>query len=180
MPRKTAPKSKHIHWDFRVDRFNASVMAGISSDILNPRFWAPKNKIYNFYSTIELTSTCIEPEELAGAVYTFMVYGYESRFEDFSSVLGDYAARNKDGSVMYRKVRGLSEEVYEPPKDIGLIDRNMGKRNWMGSLHVPPTLLNDMLVVLTGVSPAYLCVHELREGRERRIIGFTLQTKEPD
>ena len=69
----------------------------------------------------------------------------------FSATLDDYHARNADRSPKYRKVRGVSRPVFEPPKGVGHLEKRRGENAWLGFLWVPPTTLNDMLALLLRI-----------------------------
>ena len=159
--------------------FQAAADAGINYEVKNLRHCAPDEKVFKFDSSLEMSCVCIYPDERAGDGYELSAHGYECQPGDFESTLDDYHVRDEDYQRKYRKVQGSEVPVYELPKGIGMLDRIRGTKDWRCWAWVSPQTVTDMLLLLTGVSPLYVALNEVKIGRQRWIDGLTLQTSNP-
>lgn len=182
MPRKKKNKSKIEEYSFlaiEVNGYSAAIEAAINYEVKKPYDCDEDAKVYNFGSRLEIKGICTYPETRQGEEYSITVYGSEMREGMFDLRLKDCHVRGEDWQLKYQKVRGKEVPVYDVPKNIGMIDRIRGTKNWTGWLWVHPRIVSDMLTLLPHVRPLYLEIYERREGRRHWLTNFSLQTNDP-
>lgn len=183
MPRKKKNKSKKTEeYSFlaiQVAGYSAAVDASINYEVKKPYHCDEDARVYNFGSRLEINGICTYPETRQGEVYSITVYGSPMREGMFDLRLRDCHVRDDDWRPKYQKLRGQEVPVYDVPKNIGMLDRIRGSKNWTGWLWVPPRIVSDMLALLPHASPLYLEIYERREGRKHWLTNFSLQTNDP-
>lgn len=81
----------------------------------------------------------------------------------------------------YHTVKGKWEPVYDVPDGLpGFIELKRRPKLWQGCLFLLPQVVNDMIVLLSHHCQKYINLHLLRRERRYHIVGFTLQTSNPD
>jgi len=180
MPRRKKTRAEEYTFlALKLSGFDAAINASINYEVRDPRHYQDDAKVYTFGSQLDIEGVSTYPEERAGETYCLTVYGSEPCHDRFTLTLADCHVRDDHGVPMYRKVRGKEVPVYDVPKGIGHLERQRGTRTWVGWLWVLPQTVNDMLTLLPQVRPLYVDIHELRIGRQRWIVGLTLQTTDP-
>ncbi len=181
MPRK---KRKTIEQyeiiSIKLTGFDTIIDGSINYEVRDSRNQSGNSKIYSSGTQLELAGICNFPDEREGDLYKFTVYGSESRQSMFEDTLSDYHVRDDDGHLKYSKVRGNQKPVYDPPKGIGIIERQRMTKHWIGYCWLPPHIVSDMLTLLVNIKSVYISLHELKIGRKRWIVGLSLQTTDPD
>jgi hypothetical protein len=162
-----------------VTSYSASIDAAISMHA-RERLWQHDNvQVYDFHNRIELLGTCSYPDERQGAHYQLTVYGRELSNGDFQRTLRDFVVRDAEGNIKRRKSRGIELPIYAAPDGIGSLEKRRGENLWNGVIWVAPQTTSDMLTLLTRVERVYVSIQEKRIGRQRWIVGLTLQTSDP-
>ena len=177
--RKRKPADQYDFLALEVEDYAARVDSSISLEVRVPRHYDVDAKVYDFQSVIELEAVTLWPDERAGNHYFLTLYGGESHRRDFDLTLSQCQARNEDGSLSFRKVKGKLIPVYDVPSGIGVLEKIRGSRDWTGFAWVSPTIVSDMLKLLPHVKPLYLMIHERKIGRHYWMAGLTLQTTNP-
>lgn len=180
MPRKKSKAQKHEYsfLTINITGYKAAISAAINYEICDPRRCHGDEKVYRFDTRLEIEGCCTYPEEREGGEYAITIHGSECCAGQFAATLKDCRVIGDDRLPMYTKVRGKDVPVYDVPKDIGMLDRQRGTRNWNGWLWVSPRTVSDMLALLPHIRPLYLGIHELREGRNHWIHGLTLAARQ--
>ncbi|MDB4409293.1 hypothetical protein N9235_00560 [Gammaproteobacteria bacterium] len=180
MVRKTKKaQEEYTFLGLELTGYKAAVDAAINYEVKNLRNCFSDTRIYRFDSSVEITGTCIYPDERALENYEISVYGREESSGELDLTLKDCHVLDDDYTPKYRKIRGKEVPVYKIPKGLGLLNRIRGTKNWSGYAWVPPRTVSDMQVLLVGTRPLYLALHELKIGRHRWIDSLTVQTTNP-
>lgn len=162
-----------------LSRYGASIDASVNSYARNKHHHYSDPRIYQFHSSVELEGTCDYPEERSGEAYVIGVHSWEIEEGMFEARLSDRHAKDEDGGLVYRRVRGEDVPVYDVPDGIGLIEKVRGEKRWSGFCWASPRTVSDMLTLLPKARPLYISIHERKVGRTRWINGLSLQTSHP-
>lgn len=181
MPRrKSRPNEPQYQFlAIQVTSYSASIDAAINWRARDPHWQHDNVLVYDFHNRIELVGTCSYPQERQGATYQLTVYGRELDDGDFIAKLRDYVARDAEGNIKRRKSRGHELPIYAPPEGIGSLEKRRGENLWNGVVWVAHLTTSDMLTLLARVERLYVSIQEKRIGRQRWIVGLTLQTSDP-
>lgn len=175
-------KKKHAEYDIlslEISSYKASVDAAISYRVRDKKHYEEDAKVFDFHSSVEIECRSLWPENRADSHFYLTIYGRELSHEPFSMTLDDCHVRDEFGERQYTKRRGERVPVYRVPKGIGYLEKVRGENAWSGVAWVAGPCLSDMLMLLPTVRPLYVFIHELRESRNRSIVGLTLQTTDP-
>lgn len=179
---KKKTKKKQAEYDFlslAVSGYKASVDAAVSYRVRDKKHYQEDAKVFDFHSSVEIECRSLWPEERAGGDYQLTIYGRELEHSPFTTTLDDCQVRDEFGERKYTKRRGDQVPVYRVPNGIGFLEKVRGENAWSGVAWVSPECLSDMLALLPTVRPLYVFIHELREGKNRSIVGLTLQNTDP-
>ncbi len=179
---KQKTKKRSAEYDYLslgVSSYAASVDASVNFRVRDRRHYEDDAQFFDFHSRLEIECCSWWPDNRAGCNYSLTIYGHAPQHEPFSMTLEDCQVRDEFGERKYEKRRGEQVPVYRVPKGVGHLDRVRGANAWSGVAWVAAQCLTDMLTLLPVVSPLYVSIHELREGRNRFIVGLILQTTDP-
>lgn len=175
-------KTKQAEYDFlslEVSSFKASVDAAVSYRVRDKKHHEEDARVFDFHSNVEIVCRSLWPEERAGCDYHLTISGHELEHAPFSMTLDDCQIRDEFGERQYTKRSGEQVPVYCVPKGIGYLEKLRGEKAWSGVAWVSRQCISDMLMLLPTVRPLYVFIHELRNGKNRSIVGLTLQTTDP-
>lgn len=173
---------EHTTLHIEVSRFEVSADASLNFALQNTHspFDRPDDLAYQFAMTLNIDGVCIAPSGRAGELYHLIVIGKGVHANSLSYTLEDFQARDENGAPKYRSYRGERIPVYDGPRGISRLSRGRGAKKWEAWFWFQPQLVSDMLFLLTHMKPLYVSLHEHREGRDRWVKDFTLQTSRPD
>ena len=176
MSSKRRKKEEYSFLSLVVADFNIRSNIGINPEARNTRYSSADTKIYQQYSTIELSCRNIDPDEPLTDIYQFSIYGDQI---NPGLTLADCHVCNEDGFKKYRKSRGVDKPVYDVPKGIGCLLKSRGVRQWSSALWLTPDIVSDMIVLLLSDLDIYVACHIRHENRVAWLFGFDLQTANP-
>ena len=180
MSSKTRKQEEFAFLSLVVTDFKIRSSIGINPKARNTRYSPSDTKIYQQYSTIELSCRNIYPDEPLTDTYLFTIYGRTD--EDLGNpdlTLADCHVYDGGGFKKYKKSRGVDEPVYDVPKGIGALRKRHGMRQWSSAVWLPPDIVSDMIVLLLSDLDIYVACHIKHEDRVRWLIGFDVQTSKP-
>ena len=178
-PRR-ATRSPTVVLTVKVDRYASCIDTGLAWEIDDPYRRRDDTRIYRFDATLELEGDVTHPKARAGERYRIVVYGRERAAHDFDVTLARCHARDEQGRLRYRTVRGQSAPDYTPPPGIGPLKKMRGTGRRKGVVWVPNTFFSQMLTLTIATKPLYLQIGERRAERTRWITGLALMTEEPE
>jgi len=178
--KKKSPKPEYYTLFYKLTDYEVAVDASINYEVRDKRNQYSDANVYSFSSRMELEGVCIHHEDREGHIGLFTIYGTDSERHGLDIQLKDCHEMDDDGDRKYRRVRGQSVPVYNVPKGIGHIEKVRGEDAWAGWAWVKPQTFNDMLILLSSVKPIYISIHELKIGRVRHMVSFTLGNKDPE
>ena len=176
----TCTRSPTVVLTVKVDRYASCIDTGLAWEIDDPYRRRDDTRIYRFDATLELEGDVTHPKARAGERYRIVVYGRERAAHDFDVTLARCHARDEQGRLRYRTVRGQSAPDYTPPPGIGLLEKVRGIARRKGVVWVPNTFFSQMLTLTIATKPLYLQIGERRAERIRWITRFALMTEEPE
>ena len=164
----------------KVDDYSVRADAEINSSLLgSPRFFDNEEEpVHEFETKLEITGLCTDPEDRVGHRFEISMYG-AADIDQRTPKIKDLRERNKEGDYRYRTYRGREYPVYAPPPPVAYIDKVRGENRWITWLWVPPRMVTDTLIILSGNKQTYISLHEIKEGRKRRAQNLTVQTTDP-
>ncbi len=180
--RSESPKQEQIHLSIRVERYKASVEAGINPDALAPEYsWDldMDEPLYSFTTQIEVSGTVTYPEKRAGEAWEITIYDGRRLSHYLDATLKSIQMTDDRGAHRYRTYRGKDVPVFQPPKGMGHVGKVRGERAMRAWFYVSPRFLSDALVLLGQGRTLYLAARESKEGRTRRLQGLSIQTSDP-
>lgn len=180
MKRRKSKEPDYAFITIKVNDYSIRADAGINASLLgSPLFFENGEKpIHEFETKLEISGLCTDPVDRAGHRFEISMYGAAS-IDQRTPKIKDLRERNKDGDYRYRTYRGREYPVYAPPRPIAYINKDRGKNRWITWLWVPPRMVTDSLIILSGSKPVYISLHEIKEGRKRRIQNLAVQTTDP-
>ncbi|MCG7911711.1 MAG: hypothetical protein JAY82_18250 [Candidatus Thiodiazotropha taylori] len=148
------PEEKRTRLAFiaiKVDDYSVRADAGINASLLgSPRFVDNEEEpVHEFETKLEITGLCSEPEDRAGHRFMISMYG-AADIDQRTPLIKDLREHNKEG-----------------------------ENRWITWLWVTPCMVTDSLIILSGSKPVYISLHEIKEGRKRRVQSLTVQTTDP-
>lgn len=182
MPRRKKPAVKHDRISAKIERWNASVEIAVNRDPLTP--WqptSPDDRVYQPEARLEIEAIITTPGKRSGHPIAITVYGAKENHDVLQLKLKHVHVLDKNRVPLYKTYRGMSLPVYDLENAfLGLIDKWRGEGRWSGYLWLDPELLDRMVVLLQSGRDVYASIHEATVNRGRRIISFSLQTKDPE
>jgi hypothetical protein len=164
----------------KVDDYSVRADAGINTSLLG----TPRNiddeeePVHEFETKLEITGLCTDPADRAGHRFDIHIYGAPD-IDQRTPRIKDLHERDKEGDHRYRTYRGRQYPVYASPPPVAYIDKVRNENRWLTWLWVTPRMVTDILLLLNGSKQAYVSIHEIKEGRKRRIQNLTVQTTDP-
>lgn len=163
----------------KVDNYSVRIDAGINTSLLGtPRYIDENEPVHEFVTKLEITGRCTDPGDRAGHRFEISMYGAHD-IDQRTPLIKDLHERDKEGDYRYRTYRGREYPVYAHPPPVAYIDKVRGENRWVTWLWVTPRMVTDSLIILSGDKPGYISLHEIREGRKRRVQNLTVQTTDP-
>ncbi len=180
MKRRKKKEPAYAFITIKVDDYSVRADAGINTSLLGSRrfFDNEEKHVHEFDTKLEITGLCTDPGDRAGHRFEIRVYG-EQDIDQRTLRIKDLHERDKEGDHRYRTYRGGEYPVYAPPPPVAYIDKVRGENRWITWLWVPPRMVTDNLIILSGNKPVYISLHEIKEGRKRRIQNLTIQITDP-
>lgn len=184
MPPKRSPQkqAEHINLVLRVEHYDVGVAAGINHNSYSPEFAWDLNEdepVYDFSAQVIVKGIAIYPDKRANESYELTFYTSDRSAQRLSITLKDIQNRDERGSRQYRQYRGKQIPIYSTPEGLGLLDKVRGEPRWTAWLMVSRKFASDLLIVLGHTKPAFLTLHERKEGRARWVQSVGLQTNDP-
>lgn len=135
MARKKTTKKPKDEWNtfgLRVFDYNVDLDWGFNSAIHDKNRRSDESPVYESHQRLYLDCIVIWPEEQEGDVYHItLTEPIKDWFlgppTDFRIKLGEFAVKDKHGNRKYRNYKGSEIEIYEPPFEIGSIDKGGGE-----------------------------------------------------
>lgn len=180
MKRRKKKEPDYAFIAIEVDDYSVRVDAGINSSLLgSPRYIDNEEEpVHEFQTNLEITGLCTAPEDRAG--HRFDIHMHSAQDVDQRTLhIKDLHERDKEGDHRYRTYRGREYPVYAPPPPVAYIDKVRGENRWLTWLWVVPRMVTDSLILLNGNKQVYASLHEIKEGRKRRVQNLTVQTTDP-
>lgn len=121
--RQKTPAEEHTFLAIRVERYEASVDAGINHNVYAPEHaWNLDDgqPLYRFTTRLTMVGVATYPPPRGGDTYEFTIYGDDLGPRNLRATLKDAQARDEHGSPKYRSYRSRQVPIYTPPKGIGL------------------------------------------------------------
>jgi len=163
-----------------LEKYTLAVNARINSEIKDERQRDSATKLYEWGTHLELYGRCTYPEECCDELYHFSIYSSPNQEYEFSKTLKDCHVMEKWEKV-YRTVKGTVEPVYNIPDGLpGFIQLQRRPKLWQCYLFLLPQTVTNMITLLSHHRPNYIDLHCLHRERRYYIVGFTLQTSNPD
>lgn len=185
MPRKSrseSTKQEYTHLSIRIERYEASIDAGINHDALAPEYaWDldMDEPLYSFTAQIEVFGTVTYPEERAGEAWEITIYDGRRLRHYLDATLNSIHTVDDKGVHQYRTYRGKDVPVLRAPKGMGHVAKVRGEHALSAWLYASPQFLSDALVLLGQRRMLFMAAHESREGRTRRLQSLSIQTIDP-
>ncbi len=162
-----------------VRNYKARISAGVNAFASDRRFQHDDFPVYSFTSHLEISGFCGYSENRVGHEFVITIYGDRGEARDLSDTLQKYHQKNSKGELQYKKYKDGHWPVYDPPKGIGLLDKERGKNRWHGHVWVLNETVTQMLAMLNSNQPLFMFVHEHKIERARWIRNVSLQTTDP-
>lgn len=180
MKRRNRKEPDYAFIAIKVDDYSVRADAGINSGLLgSPRLIDNEEEpVHDFATKLEISGICTDPADRAGHRFEISMYGTQD-IDQRTPRIKDLQERDKEGDYRYRTYRGREYPVYTPPPPVAYIDKVRGENRWITWLWVPPRMVTDNLIILSGDKQAYISLHEIKEGRKRRIQNLAVQTTDP-
>jgi hypothetical protein len=177
MPRKVSQEDSYL--SIKVDSYDAAAGLSVNLDLRTsvPYDYDDDDPVFTRNVRIELVGTSTYPDARAGDKYEITVYGELS--ERKQPRLKDAQVRDRHGVPAYRPCRGRQIPVFKLPRGLAVIEKRRGLREWTLCLSVLPNVTSDMLAMLSASRQLYAAVHERKVERQRWVLSFLLQTKDP-
>ena len=174
---------KQKEYDFlslAVTDFNIRSSIAINPKARDTKYSPSDTKVYQRYSTLELSCRNIDPDEPLTDTYQFTIYGHpDEGLANPDLTLADCHVYDGEGFKKYRKSRGVDKPVYEVPKGIGALQKRHGMRQWSSALWLMPDIVSDMNALLLSDLDIYVACHIRYENRVAWLIDLDLQTANP-
>lgn len=172
---------EHTHLGVTVERHDADIGTGINIDMrLGPPTYPRMNEpVIMSDKMVKVSGVVHYPEERAGERFVVRLVAGSRHEEEMQQRLKDIQARDEHGSLRYRRYRGYDYPVFDASTGMGLMHRMRDPAGWDIWLPVPSGIVSDMLVLLGQDRPLYLAIHELKRGRDRRVLEISLKTTDP-
>jgi hypothetical protein len=192
MSRKKSSRKKLEEWNsfgLRALDYNINFEWGFNSTIFDKRFRSDDSPVYESHQYLNLSCVVLWPEEQSGDVYYLRLseplkdwfFGPPT---DFGVKLGEFPARAKKGNRKYRKFKGEDIPLYDPPYQIGMIEKNRGQ--FYASASVETEILSRMINLALSGKTIYVHLREILKpkpsgrGKNRWITGVSLHMGEYD
>jgi len=194
MGRKKTTKRPQDEWNvfgLRVLDYNVDLGWGFNSAIYDRRRWSDESPVYESNQHLNLDCVVIWPEEQEGDLYHITLseplkdwfFGPPT---DYSIQLGEFAVKDKHGNRKYRKYKGEEIDIYEPPFEIGSIDKGRDKyQAWVG---IETKILAQMINLVLSNNIIYVHIGEVikpkppgtRRGKNRWIKRINIHLGDED
>ncbi len=171
---------QHNHLTISVTRVKSSVTFGLNHDIYEKRYRHGGTRVYSWYTHLALHGVCVYPEERLATNFRLDIFDRDEHQTGFNATLDSYHVRGSDNARLYRKRHGTEEAVYEPPNSIGYLEKIRGENAWAGSVFVTNSTASNILSMSQCQQKLYLNIHEMKEGRNRRIFSISVENHDPD
>lgn len=190
-----AKKSKKVKDEWNtlglcVTDYNVAMDWGFNSAIHDRRRRSDESPVYQSNQYLYLDCVVIWPEEQEGDVYHISLSeGIKDWFlgppTDYSVKLGHFAVRDKQGNRKYRKYKGKEIEIYDPPFEIGMIEKSGGEYHaWA---NVEGEILSQMINLVLSANTKYVHLSEVirpkptgRRGKNRWVTRVSVHLGEDD
>lgn len=180
--RRNKPDEEHTFITIRVEHHDASISAGVNSEVYAPQFASKlddDDPVFEFTSQVTITGVSTYPPEKAGDTYDLTISGVDATNHQIYAKLKDIHARDERGVPQYRTYRGKESPVYVNPYGLGTLDKVRGEKRWTAWIFVAPRFVNDLLALLTQQPNLFLGLHEFKVERSRWLRSVTIQTTDP-
>jgi len=194
MSRKKATRKPKDEWNtfgLRVFDYNVTLEWGFNSTIHDKRFRSDDSPVYAANQYLHLDCVVIWPEEQEGDIYHITLseplkdwfFGPPT---DFNVKLGQFAVEDKDGNRKYGKYKGQEIPIYNPPFEIGMINKSSGE--YQAWARVEANFLAQMIKLVLSQNTLYVRIGEwikpkppgAGRGRNRWINGISIHLGDED
>ncbi|MBC8519880.1 MAG: hypothetical protein H8D24_05695 [Gammaproteobacteria bacterium] len=179
MPTKNKVATKYYVFFGKIDRYDVLFSSNINHDIDNRHQQHDEMEVFHYLRVIKLQGTCIESDERDGDRLYITLYGEDRGSNSVGSTLADHKVLDKDGIQKWRKIRGESFPVYDPPDHIGHIDKVRGENAWNIYLWLPDSQFDRIAALLYSGRQTYAHLNELQKGRHKFLRWIELSTEHP-
>lgn len=173
-------KDEYRFLSARITDYKAYIDSSINYEVRDRHHYRDNAKVYKFMTRLEVCAVCTYPDDIEDHELYMTIYGDESGQGDFDLTLSGCHVRDNTGAHKYRKIRGKEVPVYDVPKGLGLFEKQRGENKWNSAIWVSPETITNMLTLLPTVKPLYISIHVRTVERNDWVVGFTLQTSNPD
>ena len=183
MARKKAqrrPKAEYAFPAVQVTRFDVRIGAGFSLQVLGEELnWCdPDTPVFEASRHLELTGVFLAPPDRKEHELRLHVYGERASAQRCRDRVVDYHVLDRHGNPKYRQRKGYQVPVYDLPNGMAVLSKRRGVPEWDMALFTDLSIVSDWLV-MRGIEPLYLALHELKVDRRRWIRSVDLQTTDP-
>jgi len=194
MGRKKTTKRPQDEWNvfgLRVLDYNVDLGWGFNPVIYDRRRVSDESPVYESNQHLNLDCVVIWPEEQEGDLYHFtLTEPLKDWFfgppMDFSVKLGEFAAKDNQGNRKYRKYKGEEIGIYEPPFEIGSIDK--GGIKYQAFVWTETKILAQMINLVLSHDTIYVHIGEVIKpklpgtgrGKNRWITRISIHLGEED
>lgn len=184
------PEDEWNTFGLRVIDYNVDLDWGFNSAIHDKARRSDESPVYVSNQYLYLDCVVLWPDEQEGDIYHIRLSeGLKDWFlgppTDFSVKLGEFAVRDKQGNRKYRKYKGQEIEIYDPPFEIGMIDKSGGE--YYASANVEKETLSQMINLVLSPNIKYVRLCEVikpkpkgRRGKNRWITRVSVHLGEED
>lgn len=158
-----------------VDKFEVSSLFGTNYEA-HQKYALPETPVFRSYSQIELSGRILDPVNRCGYSIEISLSGIEPNQCHFKAQLQDFEVKDNAGHPKYRKSPNGNIPVYAPPTSIGIVEKVRGEQRWKAYAWIPPSLLTDILIILTNHSQVYVSINEVKKNRSRLITSISVNT----
>ncbi|MET0000061.1 MAG: hypothetical protein ABW125_11740 [Candidatus Thiodiazotropha lotti] len=180
MKRSKTKKTEYAFISIKVTDYSVRSDAGINRQLIgSPRYVDDESEpVHQFDTKLEITGTCIDPDDRAGHRFEINMFGESDVIERMQRI-SDLHKMDDDGEHLYREYRGKTYPVYAQPPPVAYLEKIRGEDRWVASVWVTPHMVTDALIILSGHKQVYLSLHEIKVNRQRRILNLSVQTANP-
>ncbi len=184
------PKDEWNNFGLRVLDYNVSLDWGFNSTIHDRRRRSDESPVYESNRYLTLDGVVLWPEEQEGDFYRVSLSeGLKDWFvgppKDYSVKLGDFAVEDKHGRRKYRKYKDELIGIYDPPYEIGMIEKSGGQYHAWANLE--GEILSQMINLVLNANTTYVHVYEIikpkpngRRGKNRWVTRVSIHLGDED
>jgi len=174
----------------RVTDYDVSLDWGFNSAIYDKNRRSDESPVYESSQNLTLDCVVIWPEEQEGDHYHISLSEplkdwFFGPPKNLNAKLGDFVVTDKQGNPKYRKYKHGELPIYEPPFQIGMIDKRPG--GFSAFVSVRAEILSQMINLVLSKHAIYVHLVEMikpkpegRRGKNRWVTRISVHLGEED